>query len=106
MKITDITVQSFRYMSNTVRDSEGHGHPGPEHEARSTMLTIHTDEGVKGYSFGPMPKGTLEGAIKPLLIGEDPNYREKIWHAMKERQRLNLATLNDKHLNTIDLALW
>ena len=27
MKITDLSVRRFRYISNTVRDSEGHGHP-------------------------------------------------------------------------------
>jgi len=110
MKITNITVQSFRYLSDTVRDSEGHGHPAPPgtppHDARQTLVTIHTDEGVKGYAFGSMPKSTLEGLIKPILIGQDPHYREKIWHALKERQRLNLAALNDKHMNVIDLALW
>jgi L-alanine-DL-glutamate epimerase-like enolase superfamily enzyme len=106
MKIVDITVQSFRYTSNTVRDSEGHGHPGPEHEATQSLTTIITDEGAKGYHFGGIPTSTLENLIKPILIGEDPFYREKIWHALKERQRLNMAALNDKHMTVIDLALW
>ena len=106
MKITDVTVQTFTYTSNTVRDSEGHGHPGPEHEATSSLLTIHTDEGVKGYCFGGMPKPVLENAVKIEVIGEDPFYREKIWQGLKERQRLNLTTLNDKILTVIDLALW
>ncbi len=52
MKITDLTVRRFRYLSNTVRDSEGHGHPGDEHEAVQSLLTIHTDEGVEGYFYG------------------------------------------------------
>ena len=43
MKITDVTTKTFRYVSNTVRDSEGHGHPGDPHEATQTILTIHTD---------------------------------------------------------------
>src|SRR4051812_27788778 len=106
MKITNVTVQTFRYPSNTVRDAEGHGHPGPEHDAHQTLVTLHTDEEVNGYAFGSLPKGTLEGLIKPMLIGQDPHYREKIWYALKERQRLNMATLNDKHLMVIDLALW
>ena len=40
MKITNIITQTFRYTSNTIRDSEGHGHPGPEHEATQTVLRI------------------------------------------------------------------
>lgn len=106
MKITDITIETFRYMANTVRDSEGHGHPGPEHEATQSLLTIHTDEGAKGYTFGGMAQGTLENLVKPILLEKDPFYSEQIWHALKERQRLNLATLTDKVLNVVDLALW
>jgi L-alanine-DL-glutamate epimerase-like enolase superfamily enzyme len=41
-----------------------------------------------------------------MLIGEDPFYRERIWNGLKERQRLNLSTLPDRVLTTIDLALW
>jgi L-alanine-DL-glutamate epimerase-like enolase superfamily enzyme len=106
MKIADVTVQTFRYRSKTVRDSEGHGHPGPEHDATNSLLTIHTDDGAKGYCFGGIAKGTLENLVKPILIGEDPFYREKIWHALKERQRLNLSTLVDRVLTVVDLALW
>jgi len=106
MKITDIGVQTFRYRTNVVRDAEGHGHPGPEHEATQSLLTIHTDEGAVGYAVGSVARGTLEKAVKPILIGEDPFYRERIWQALKERQRLNLTTLVDKVLTVIDLALW
>ncbi len=106
MKIVDVTIRQFRYLSNTVRDSEGHGHPGPEHEAVQSLLTIKTDDGAEGYCFGGMAQGTLENLVKPLLIGQDPFYRERIWHALKERQRLNLATLADRVLTVVDLALW
>jgi L-alanine-DL-glutamate epimerase-like enolase superfamily enzyme len=106
MKITNITVQSFRFLSNTVRDAEGHGHPGPEHEASQSLTTIHTDEGVKGYCFGGITKGVLEGILKPVLIGHDPFFREQHWQELKARQRLNLATLHDRVLTTIDMALW
>ncbi len=106
MKIVDITVQTFRYTSNIVRDSEGHAHPGPEHDATQSLVTIHTDEGVQGYCFGHIPRATLENLVKPILVGEDPFYRERIWQTLKERQRLNLATLHDKVLTVIDMALW
>ncbi len=106
MKITNITVQTFRFLANTVRDAEGHGHPGPEHEATQSMTTIHTDEGVKGYCFGPITKGVLEGILKPVLVGHDPFFREQHWQELKARQRLNLATLHDRVLTTIDMALW
>ena len=110
MKIASITVQTFRHLSNTVRDSEGHGHPAPPgeppHEATQSLVTITTDDGFSGYAFGSLPQGPLENAVKPAVLGKDPFYREKIWHELKERQRLNLATLADRILTVVDLALW
>lgn len=106
MKIVDVTVQRFGYRSKIVRDSQGHGHPGPEHKASQSLLTIVTDEGIKGTCIGGIAPATLENTVKPLLIGEDPFYRERIWQALKERQRLNLASLHDRVLTVIDMALW
>jgi L-alanine-DL-glutamate epimerase-like enolase superfamily enzyme len=106
MQIIDITVQRFHHRSNIVRDSEGHTHPGAEHDAAQSLLTIVTDEGFEGYSFGNLPKATLENLVKPILIGQDPFYRERIWQTLKERQRLNLTSLHDKALNILDMALW
>ena len=40
MKIASVNVEKFRYRSTTVRDSEGHGHPGPEHDAVLVQLKL------------------------------------------------------------------
>lgn len=106
MQIVDITVQRFRYRSHVVRDSEGHGHPGPEHEATQSLLTIVTDDGARGYAFGAPSAGVLDALVKPHVVGQDPFYRERIWQSLKERQRLHLGQLADRVLTTIDLALW
>jgi len=109
MKITDVNIKRFTYQSKTVRDTDGHGHaapPGHEHEATQTLLSIETDEGLAGHYFGAANPGTIESVVKPYLLGEDPLYREKLWHGLKERQRLNLATLADRVLTAVDLALW
>ncbi len=90
MKIVDVTVQRFRYRSKIVRDSQGHSHPGPEQDASQSLLTIVTDEGIKGTCIGGIAQATLENTVKPILIGEDPFYRERIWQALKERQRLRM----------------
>jgi len=105
MKIVDVIVEKFTYKSGIVRDSEGHTHPGPEHDATQTLLCILTDEGVEGYSLGPS-RGPIERIVKPILLGQDPFYRERIWQQLKERQRLNLATLYDGVLAHVDMALW
>ena len=105
MKIVDLVTETFHYRSRHVRDSEGHGHPGPEHDARQTLLRIVTDEGAEGYCFGANA-AVIQNLVKPLLIGEDPFYRERIWQTLKERQRLNLAVLGDRVLSVVDMALW
>jgi L-alanine-DL-glutamate epimerase-like enolase superfamily enzyme len=105
MKIVDVSVETFTYKSQIVRDSEGHTHPGPEHDASQTLLRIVTAEGVEGYSFGAS-RGPIERIVKPILLGQDPFYRERIWQQLKERQRLNLATLYDGVLAHVDMALW
>src|SRR5437867_8227579 len=106
MKIADIAVKKFRYRSNVVRDSDGHGHPGPEHDAIQSLLTLTTDDGLSGHYFGAVDGDTVEHIVKPMLLGEDPLYRERLWQALKERQRLHLSTLTDRVLTAVDLALW
>ena len=52
---------------------------------------IVTDEGAEGDAFGGSPD-VIEGLVKPLLMGEDPFYRERIWQTLKERQRLHMGS--------------
>src|SRR6266536_1482273 len=106
MRIASVTVQKFRYRSTVVRDADGHGHPGPEHDAVQSLLTITTDDGASGDYFGGVNEGVIEQIVKPVLLGQHPFYRERIWQALKERQRLNLSTLPDRVLTAVDLALW
>ena len=106
MKIVAVNVEKFHYRSKIVRDSDGHGHPGAEQDAVQSLLTIETDDGASGHYFGAVETGAIEHIVGPVLIGEDPFYRERIWHALKERQRLNLSALPDRVLTGVDLALW
>lgn len=105
MKIVDVKVETFRYKSNIVRDADGHGHPGAEHDATQSLLTITTDEGVEGHCFGAKA-AVINALVKPIIVGEDPFFREKIWRTLFERQRLALDTLSDKVLAAVDCALW
>lgn len=105
MKIVDLVTETFRTRSKVVRDSEGHAHPGAEHDATQTLLRVVTDEGVEGYHFG-VDGNIIQHLVKPLLVGQDPFDREKIWQVLKERQRLHLGVLSDRVLAAVDLALW
>ncbi len=105
MKIVDVKIETFHYKAKSMRDEFGHGHPGPEHGATQTLLTITTDDGIKGHSFGGSAT-VINGLVKDIILGEDPLYREKIWRTLFERQRLALGTLSDKVLAAVDVALW
>jgi L-alanine-DL-glutamate epimerase-like enolase superfamily enzyme len=105
MRIADVAVETFRYSSRVVADAEGHAHPGPEHDATQNLLRIVTDDGVEGHHFG-VNAYAVEHVVRPLLLGEDPFYRERIWQTLKERQRLHLGTLSDRVVAAVDIALW
>ena len=94
MKIVDVRVERFRTKSRIVRDSEGHTHPGPEHDSTGSLLRIVTDDGAEGYTFG------ANGSVIEGLV------RERIWQMLKERQRLHLGSLSDRVLTSVDMALW
>lgn len=105
MKITDMRVQPFKYKSRTVRDTEGHGHPGPEHDAVQTLVTIVTDEGAEGYFIGGNPKMLVDVA-KPAVVGEDAFARERIWQRLRQWQRLHVGSFSDRDIAAVDQALW
>ncbi len=108
MKITDVRVDVFTYRSKIVRDSEGHTHPGDEHEARNALLTVTTDEGAEGYCFGApdtLRPFVVDGYLKPVLVGQDPFDREKVWQELVHWQRLGGA-LSDRAVGAAEMALW
>ncbi len=105
MRVVDVVTEAFSYRSRTVPDSEGHTHPGPEHDATQTVLRIVTDEGIEGHDFG-CDREAIQRIVRPLLLGQDPFDRERIWQMLKERQRLHLGTLSDRVLASVDVALW
>ena len=104
MKIADIKSESFNYRTSVVRDSEGHTHAGDEHDATQTIVSITTDDGATGYSFGTSA-GLVERVFKPALVGEDPFMREKLWQRLKHWQRIH-RDLTDRDIGVIDMALW
>ena len=104
MKIQDVEVITFKYRSRMVRDAEGHGHPGPEHDAQMSLTHILTDEGADGYCFG----GSLGmvGMARQTMVGEDPLDRERIWQRWRRLQRNFPIALHDRNISVMDQALW
>jgi len=109
MKIETITVKKFRHRTNTMRDSDGHGHPGPVRDTTSALFTITTDTGDVGQvvaSPSDVAEPILDRFVRPNLIGEDPILTDKLWYKIYKWQRLSGQLLTDRVLCAVDLALW
>ena len=70
------------------------------------VVSVITDEGIVGNSCGVSGLGMAEylASLRPLLIGEDPIYRERIWQKIWAMDRVLL--LPQPALGIIDVALW
>ncbi|KUF11546.1 enolase C-terminal domain-like protein [Pseudoponticoccus marisrubri] len=109
MKIETITATRFTHSTNTVRDSDGHGHPGPESQTTSALLTITCEDGSAGHVIcrpDEVREALLERYVRPNLVGQDPLCTEALWYKVYKWQRLSGGQLSDRTLNAVDLALW
>jgi L-alanine-DL-glutamate epimerase-like enolase superfamily enzyme len=107
MKITDIQVIYFKTPSRTRPTKWGYYYWADEHESVSSITKIVTDEGIEGYNLGG-DRATIERFVKPLLVGEDPLDREKLWHWMTQFAGRGSSTheFNERLVGSIDCALW
>ena len=109
MRITDITLQLAQVPQ---RDET------PESTSlvvlrQQMALRLHTDEGLVGIGecFNTRtPAGVravMEKGLKPLLVGQDPLDRERLWELMYRRTygygRRGLALWA---ISGVDIALW
>ncbi len=107
MKISDIEVIEFRYRTRRLPSKWGYGFgtwEDEEYEATSTITRISTDEGAEGYMTGGK-REYIEGVAKPLLLGEDPLNREKLWNWMYHMAAI-VEALPERQMGVIDSALW
>ena len=76
------------------------------------FIKIETDEGLVGYGEASNHPGSLliiEGCkmMRPLLIGEDPNNIERIWHKLfRYCTALGSRGVPCSIIGGIDIALW
>jgi len=108
MKITDVTLTLFAWggIPGTTYGRHTGNFGG---KSQLGLLTISTDDGLQGHAFlGSAMRGAhLDGEsliqyLKPLVLGQDPLERERLWQAMwlKNRQ----TTL--RAIGAMDVALW
>ena len=96
MKITDATLTLFAW-DNIPATTYG-AHTGEfQGESQLGLLRIATDQGIEGHAFlgSSMHSADQDGLsliknLKPLLIGEDPLDRERLYQGMLWRRRRGL----------------
>ena len=109
MKITDVTVTLWEWkdippMRYTLTVSSS-----KDRKTQMGLVRISTDEGVDGYSFIGSALGSAQRdapyiaeALKPMLVGQDPLARERIWQTMMRRLMGQRITT----ISAVDVALW
>ena len=109
MKITDLTVTVWewkdipptRYNKKIATAESG--------STEMALIKIGTDEGIDGYGFlGSVLTSADRGApwiidtLKPILMGEDPLDRERLWQSMIQRAEGRQLL----SVGSVDVALW
>ncbi len=84
-------------------------------EHRLVVATIHTDEGLTGLGYSLAFGGGgaeaihvyLETRLKPLLLGEDPLFVERLWERMYRADRgIKRQGVAAYALSALDIGLW
>jgi len=102
MKITDLSVQVVE--------------PGLKMTFADRLITnicnvvvrLQTDEGVEGVAgsttyLGAQSVASAVAELRPLLVGEDPLYRERIWQRLME---VSIIVFPPHAIAAVDCALW
>src|SRR6266542_1700754 len=74
----------------------------------NVLVRVRTDDGVEGVAgsstyLGAHAVAAALAELKPLLIGEDPLYRERIWQRLNE---VSILMVPPHSLALVDCALW
>lgn len=108
MKITDLELTLFAWPDIPLTQYGRHtGRFGGQ--SQLGLLTLRTDEGLEGHAFlgsasrsAEFDAASLIHYLKPLVMGQDPLDRERLWQALWSRHRN--TTL--RAIGAVDVALW
>jgi L-alanine-DL-glutamate epimerase-like enolase superfamily enzyme len=108
MKITDVHLTLFAW--DDIPATTYGRHTGKFSGASQLgLLTIETDEGVRGHAFlGSAMRGAhLDGHsliqfLKPVVLDQDPLDRERLYQAMWQKGRQTTY----RAIGAVDVALW
>ena len=91
MRITSIEIRVCQNTRQAMTDSEMRS--GGKSTFDFLVITMKTDEGIEGHSFGFAGRGAemagtvAASALKPFFLGKDPLFREKHWQDFRTYDR-------------------
>ncbi len=102
MKITDISVQVIDAGKTMVFADR------LIMNLANVVVRVKTDEGLEGVAgastyLGATGVAAAVAEMKPLLVGEDPLYRERIWQRLTE---VSILMVPPHSIAVLDCALW
>ncbi len=108
MKISDVTLTLFAWRG--IPPTQYGRHSGRfGGESQLGLLTVKTDAAVEGHAFlGSAMRGahldatSLVQSLKPVVLGQDPLERERLYQAMWQRSRATTF----RAIGAMDVALW
>jgi L-alanine-DL-glutamate epimerase-like enolase superfamily enzyme len=107
--IRSIRVRVFTTTAHTAVDEAGHRHPSDPHDVVEAVLEITDDDGVTGRCQvvpDQLRPAVLDEHVRPVLLGQDPWDRERLWRSLAHRQRGAHGGFTDRALGYVDQALW
>ncbi len=107
MKITDVSLTLFAWDDIPFTNYGAHKTFGGT--SNLGLLSLATDEGITGHAFlgssrqaADIDAPGLIRYLKPVLMGQDPLERERLYQALWKRAR----TTTVRAVGAIDVALW
>ena len=108
MKITDLTITLFAW--DDIPSTRYAAHTGRfAGSSQLGLVTISTDQGVEGHAFlgsaynsAQFDAPMLLHVLKPIVMGQDPLERERLYQAMWKRAR----AVTVRAIGAVDIALW
>ena len=108
MKISDIEIRLCKKKTDTETTKLN---TGTASDLEFLVISLKTDEGITGHSFGFAGKGAKMAGevaatcVKPWLLGKNPLYREALWQESRKQDRWwNLAPMYS--YGPFDVAMW
>jgi L-alanine-DL-glutamate epimerase-like enolase superfamily enzyme len=108
MKITDVTLTLFAW-KDIPATSYGRHTGRFSGSSDLGLLTLRTDDGLEGHAFlgSAMRPASMDGQsliryLKPLVLGQDPLERERLWQSLWQRNRSTTI----RAIGAVDVALW